>query len=331
MGGAEDCTGSPEAEDITLKHKPYRLPEDKQQGDWVSKLDLQYLRAYCPNNNTAPPKILVLYGSLRERSYSKLLSYEFARILEFLGCDVRVYDPRGLPMKDETSDDHPKVQELRQLSTWSEGHVWCCPEQHGTISGVFKNQVDWIPLSLGSVRPTQGRTLCIAQVTVMKLQSCRMNAFPVHAAVCFWDAFALAAAVTDYHQAADVAAAAAAAAAAPAMGVVCLNRVNGGSQSFNVVNTLRVLGRWMRMNTITNQSSIPKAWTEFDEEGRLKDNAYRDRVVDVAEEMFKWTMLLRDHSDFLVDRYSERKEKGVHGRLLSQAEKEEKKIAAQVV
>eukprot|EP00877_Chromochloris_zofingiensis_P010826 jgi/Chrzof1/5998/Cz17g00050.t1 len=173
-------------------------------------------------------------------------------------------------MKDETSVDHPKFQELRQLSTWSEGHVWCCPEQHGAISAVFKNQIDWIPLSLGSVRPTQGRTLCIAQV-------------------------------------------------------------NGGSQSFNVVNTLRLLGRWMRMNTITNQSSIPKAWTEFDEEGRLKDTGYRDRVVDVAEEMFKWTMLVRDHSDFLVDRYSERKEKGVHGRLLSQAEKEEKKTADQVV
>ena len=126
----------------------------------------------------------------------------------------------------------------------------------------FKNQIDWIPLPLGSVRPTQGRTLAVAQV-------------------------------------------------------------NEGSQSFNTVNTLRLLGRWMRMFTIPNQSSVPKAFTEFDTNGRMKPSDLRDRVVDVAEELFKFTLLLRNESAFLVDRYSERKEKQLNGRLLSQAEKEE--------
>lgn len=251
-------------------HHPHRLSGDALASDWVSRLELNGARAFCPNGNSTPPKILVLYGSLRSRSYSQLLSYEFARILELLGCDVRVYNPSGLPMKDDASDQHPKVQELRQLSMWSEGHVWVCPEQHGTITAVFKNQIDWIPLALGSVRPTQGRTLSIAQV-------------------------------------------------------------NGGSQSFNVVNILRVLGRWMRMFTVPNQSSIPKAWTEFDELGRLKPGSYRDRVVDVAEEMYKMTMLLRDHTDMLTDRYSERREVEEKGRLLSQAEKEAAKRLAEAV
>ncbi|KAL3149490.1 hypothetical protein ABBQ32_002272 [Trebouxia sp. C0010 RCD-2024] len=207
------------------------------------------------------PKVLILYGSLRERSYSKFAAYEFARILDVLGAQVRIYDPAGLPMKDEVSDKHEKVQELRFLSVWSEAQVWVCPEQHGTITGVFKNQIDWIPLALGSVRPTQGRVLAVAQV-------------------------------------------------------------NGGSQSFNVVNHLRTLGRWMRMVTIPNQSSVPKAWTEFDDDGCMKPSSYRERIVDVAEELFKFTMLLRDHSSTLVDRYSERHEIRRKGRLLTQAEKE---------
>ncbi|EIE24473.1 NADPH-dependent FMN reductase [Coccomyxa subellipsoidea C-169] len=208
-----------------------------------------------------PLRVLVLHGSMRKRSYSRLLALEFARILEFIGADVRFFDPEGLPIKDDVSEGHEKVKELRGLSEWSEAHVWVCPEQHGTITAVFKNQIDWIPLSLGSVRPSQGRTLAIAQV-------------------------------------------------------------NGGSQSFNTVNTLRVLGRWMRMITIPNQSSVPKAWTEFHDDGRMKARSYRDRVVDVAEELYKFSMLLRGRSDFLVDRYSERKEKLEKGRLLSQAEKE---------
>ncbi|MEQ8275801.1 MAG: arsenical resistance protein ArsH [Deltaproteobacteria bacterium] len=194
-----------------------------------------------------PPRILMLYGSLRERSFSRLLAEEAGRILEGLGCEVRFYDPVGLPVKAPGLDDHPKVQELRELSLWSEGQVWSCPEMHGTITGVFKNQIDWIPLSLGAVRPTQGRTLAVMQVC-------------------------------------------------------------GGSQSFNVVNTLRVLGRWMRMLTIPNQSSVAKAYQEFDEDGRMKDSPYRDRVVDVMEELYKFTVLTRDVSDFLVDRYSERRE-----------------------
>jgi arsenic resistance protein ArsH len=189
----------------------------------------------------------MLYESLRERSYSRLLAEEAARVLEGLGCEVRWYHPHDLPVKAPGLDDHPEVVKLRELSTWSEAHVWSCPEMHGTITGVFKNQIDWIPLSIGAVRPTQGRTLAVMQV-------------------------------------------------------------NGGSQSFNVVNTLRVLGRWMRMITIPNQSSVAKAYQEFHEDGRMKDSPFRDRVVDVMEELYKFTWMTRDHRDFLVDRYSERRE-----------------------
>ncbi|GAA5816164.1 hypothetical protein MFLAVUS_009690 [Mucor flavus] len=237
--------------------KAFRLPVASLKECWINKLNLP---KFQPEE---PIKILVLYGSLRQRSFSRLLAYEFARLLEKMGADVRVYDPTGLPLKDDVNDNHEKVVELRQLSEWSEGQVWCSPEQHGQITGVFKTQIDWIPLSIGSVRPTQGRTLAVAQV-------------------------------------------------------------NGGSQSFNAVNTLRVLGRWMRMFTIPNQSSIPKAWTEFDENDRLKMSGYRDRVIDVAEELAKITVIMRPHTEHLVDRYSERKEKAVNdGKLLSQAEKEE--------
>ena len=196
---------------------------------------------------TDPPKILMLYGSLRERSYSRLLAEEAARILEGLGCEVRWFHPADLPVKAPGLDEHPKVVELREASLWSEGQVWCSPEMHGNITGVFKNQIDWIPLKLGAVRPTQGRTLAVMQVC-------------------------------------------------------------GGSQSFNTVNTLRVLGRWMRMLTIPNQSSVAKAYQEFHEDGTMKDSAFRDRVVDVMEELYKFTLLTRDLRDFMVDRYSERRE-----------------------
>lgn len=195
-----------------------------------------------------PPRILVLYGSLRARSYSRLLAEEGVRVLEGLGCEVRVYDPRELPIYGSVPDTHPKVQELRALSAWSEGQVWSSPEQHGAITAVMKNQLDWIPLSIGAIRPTQGRTLAVMQVS-------------------------------------------------------------GGSQSFNAVNTLRLLGRWMRMFTIPNQSSVPKAYEEFHEDGTMKDSPYRDRLVDVMEELYKFTLLLRDRSDWLVDRYSERRER----------------------
>ncbi|MFT5429504.1 MAG: arsenic resistance protein ArsH [Myxococcota bacterium] len=196
---------------------------------------------------TDPPKILMLYGSLRERSYSRLLAEEAGRVLEELGCEVRFFHSHDLPLKAPGLEDHPKVQEIRELSLWSEGQVWTSPEMHGAITGVFKNQIDWIPLSIGSVRPTQGRTLAVMQVC-------------------------------------------------------------GGSQSFNVVNTLRLLGRWMRMVTIPNQSSVAKAYQEFHDDGRMKDSPFRDRVVDVMEELYKFTLLTRDASDFLVDRYSERRE-----------------------
>lgn len=193
------------------------------------------------------PRILLLYGSTRERSFSRLLVEEAARLLEHFGAEIRIYNPSGLPLPDDAPVDHPKVQELRELVLWSEGQVWCSPERHGAMSAVFKAQIDWIPLALGAVRPSQGKTLAVMQVC-------------------------------------------------------------GGSQSFNVINQLRVLGRWMRMFTIPNQSSVPKAFMEFDEANRMKPSACYDRVVDVMEELVKFTLLLRDHQDFLVDRYSERKE-----------------------
>ena len=199
--------------------------------------------------STHAPRILLLYGSLRERSYSRFLTEEAARILQRLGAETRIFDPRGLPLPDAESPDHPKVQELRALSEWSEGQVWCSPERHGAISGIMKSQIDWIPLEIGSVRPTQGRTLAVMQVS-------------------------------------------------------------GGSQSFNAVNTLRLLGRWRRMITIPNQSSVAKAYLEFEEDGRMKPSAYYDRVVDVMEELMKFTLLTRDRADYLVDRFSERKAEG---------------------
>ena len=197
------------------------------------------------------PRILLLYGSLRERSFSRFLTEEAARILLHFGAEVRIFDPRDLPMAGSVPDSHPKVVELRALSLWSEGQVWCSPERHGAITAVMKNQIDWIPLEQGAVRPSQGRTLAVMQVS-------------------------------------------------------------GGSQSFNTVNTLRLLGRWMRMYTIPNQSSVAKAYEEFDEAGRMKPSPYYERLVDVMEELYKFTLLLRGRTDYLTDRYSERKQQAAH-------------------
>nr|QCL09668.1 arsenical resistance protein ArsH [Rhizobium rhizogenes]QCL10304.1 arsenical resistance protein ArsH [Rhizobium rhizogenes]QCL10459.1 arsenical resistance protein ArsH [Rhizobium rhizogenes] len=210
----------------------------------LHQLDVEALR---PPFSTHKPRILILYGSLRAVSYSRLLAQEAARLLEHFGCEVRIFNPEGLPLPDSAPVTHPKVQELRDLSAWSEGQVWVSPERHGAMTGIMKAQIDWIPLSVGSVRPTQGKTLAVMQVS-------------------------------------------------------------GGSQSFNAINQLRVLGRWMRMITIPNQSSVAKAFQEFDADGRMKPSSYYDRVADVCEELVKFTWLTRDASDYLTDRYSERKE-----------------------
>jgi arsenic resistance protein ArsH len=197
--------------------------------------------------NDPPPRILLLYGSLRDRSFSRLAVEEAARLLQFFGAETRIFDPSTLPLPDQVKgDDHPAVHELRELSLWSEGQVWCSPERHGQISGIMKAQIDHLPLEMGGMRPTQGRTLAVMQVS-------------------------------------------------------------GGSQSFNAVNTLRLLGRWMRMVTIPNQSSVAQAFKEFDEAGRMKPSSYYDRIVDVTEELVRFTVLTRPHAAQLVDRYSERK------------------------
>ena len=201
-----------------------------------------------PADSSHPPRILILYGSLRAQSFSRKLALEAERILRQFGAETRVFDPHELPILDSVPADHPRVQELRALSLWSEGQVWVSPERHGSVTAVFKNQIDWLPLEEGSVRPTQGRTLAVMQVS-------------------------------------------------------------GGSQSFNVVNALRVLGRWMRMVVIPNQSSVAMAYKEFDETGRMKPSSYYDRIVDVMEELVRFTILMRPHADQLVDRYSERKSK----------------------
>jgi arsenic resistance protein ArsH len=214
-------------------------------------LDMPCMDKLAPVGEQAhPPRILMLYGSLRERSFSRFLTEEAARILEHFGAEVKIFDPMELPMAGSVPEDHPKVVELRALSLWSEGQVWCSPERHGAITAVMKNQIDWIPLEQGAMRPSQGRTLAVMQVC-------------------------------------------------------------GGSQSFNVVNTLRLLGRWMRMFTIPNQSSVPMAYKEFDDAGRMRPSAYYDRVVDVMEELFKMTLLLRGRTDYLTDRYSERNERAL--------------------
>jgi len=197
--------------------------------------------------STHAPRILLLYGSLRTRSYSRLLTLEAARLLDALGAETRIYDPAGLPLPDSEPDSHAKVRELRELASWSEGMVWCSPERHGAMTGIMKAQIDWIPLKSGAVRPTQGKTLAVLEVS-------------------------------------------------------------GGSQSFNAVNQLRVLGRWMRMLTIPNQSSVARAFTEFDEAGRMKPSPFYERLVDVMEELVKFTLLTRDVAPYLVDRYSERRE-----------------------
>jgi arsenic resistance protein ArsH len=197
----------------------------------------------APARGSHPPRILLLYGSVRQRSFSRLATEEAARILRRFGAETRLFNPSGLPLPDDADATHPKVAELRDLVTWSEGMVWCSPERHGAMTGIMKAQIDWIPLSIGAVRPTQGKTLAVMQVC-------------------------------------------------------------GGSQSFNAANQLRILGRWMRLITIPNQSSVAKAFLEFDDNDRMKPSAYYDRIVDVMEELVKFTLLTRDCAGYLVDRYS---------------------------
>lgn len=209
-------------------------------------MDIEQLA--LPGEPTHPPRILMLYGSLRERSYSRLMTEEAARVLTAFGAEVKIFNPAGLPLVDDAPESHEKVQELRELALWSEAQVWCSPERHGAMTGIMKTQIDWLPLApIGGKRPTQGRTLALMQVC-------------------------------------------------------------GGSQSFNSVNQMRILGRWMRMITIPNQSSVPKAFLEFEEDGRMKPSPFYNRMVDVMEELMKFTLLTRGRSDYLVDRYSERVE-----------------------
>ena len=218
--------------------------------DHLPALDPAYVHARPAaglGDDQLPPRILLLYGSLRERSYSRLAVEEAARLLQLFGAETRIFDPADLPLPDQVAgDDHPAVAELREHAFWSEGMVWCSPERHGQISAIMKAQIDHLPLEIGGMRPTQGRTLAVMQVS-------------------------------------------------------------GGSQSFNSVNTLRLLGRWMRMVTIPNQSSVPKAFQEFDESGRMKPSPLYDRIIDVMEELVRFTVLSRPHMTQLVDRYSERK------------------------
>lgn len=232
MSNADDLT--PVIDDLPqVDGESFRMPDSE--------------KLFPKERSTHPPRILILYGSLRQRSFSRLLAEEAGRLLTVMGAEVRFFNPSGLPLPDDAPATHPKVQELRELAEWSEGMVWSSPERHGAMTGIMKAQIDWIPLSVGAVRPTQGKTLAVMQV-------------------------------------------------------------NGGSQSFNAVNQMRVLGRWMRMITIPNQSSVAKAFQEFDENDRMKPSSYHDRVVDVMEELMKFTLLTRDISPYLVDRYSERKE-----------------------
>ncbi|WP_449406406.1 arsenical resistance protein ArsH [Paracoccus thiocyanatus] len=221
--------------------------EDLPNIDPASLRPIDMAALAAPGAPTHPPRILMLYGSLRTRSYSRFASEEAARLLRWFGAETRTFNPSGLPLPDAEGPDHPKVKELRELATWSEGMVWCSPERHGAMTGVMKAQIDWLPLSLGGVRPTQGKTLAVMQVS-------------------------------------------------------------GGSQSFNAVNQMRILGRWMRMVTIPNQSSVAKAYNEFDEAGRMRPSPYYNRIVDVMEELVKFTHLTRDRSAYLTDRYSERVE-----------------------
>ena len=230
--------------------RPGHLIEDDLPGHSVASVCADLGIAQRP----VPPKFLVLYGSLRAASFSRRLAAEAERVLRHFGAEVKIYHPHDLPVYDRTSNDHPEVKRLRNLALWADGHVWISPEQHGTMTGVFKNQVDWIPLSDGAVRPSQGRTVALMQVS-------------------------------------------------------------GGSQSFNAVNQMRILGRWMRMFVIPNQSSVAKAWKEFDDNGRMKPSDFRDRVVDVCEELFRMTVLLGGRTDALSVRYSEEKQRRDQGKL----------------
>lgn len=224
--------------DIDISDMPNLVPGALQP------LDASALRS--PSDPGHAPRILLLYGSLREESYSRRAAEEGARVLTALGCETRFFHPSGLPLPDDGDADHPKVAELRELAIWSEGMVWSSPERHGAMSGIMKTQIDWLPLSpIGGIRATQGKTLAVMQVS-------------------------------------------------------------GGSQSFNTVNQMRILGRWMRMVTIPNQSSVPMAWKEF-EGGRMKPSPLYNRIVDVMEELARFTWMMRGRPE-LTDRYSERVE-----------------------
>jgi arsenic resistance protein ArsH len=196
--------------------------------------------------NQYAPRILLLSGSLDERSCSWQVIDEVSRLLTRFGAEARVFNPRNLPPVSSTNVDHPKVQELRALSFWSEGQVWCGPAMQGAMTSVFKNQIDWLPLEHNIECPTQSRTVAVMQVT-------------------------------------------------------------SGLQRFGATTILQLFGRWIYWLTKPGQSNMPTTCNQFDSGCLVLRGSLYDRLVSITEELVRFTLLLRDHTRYVLDQYSERK------------------------